>query len=259
MSVRRSPREILALVVFLYALQVHAGKLPENGVVTFHGEEGAAVWQEVAEAHVIYIGENHDSHTDHANELHLIRGMIRRRMAFAVGWEMFDRTQQGLLDAWDRGSISLQQLFRETGFDRGWAIYSPVYAKILQTARRSGRKNVALNAPRALVRKVAQGQTLSHREQALLPRGFRTNQKVYRNFVVLMGGHPGSASANLRSFFAAQNVWDQTMADRILAFERLQSLTKLVVLTGRGHVAGGFGIPYYVEQKRALRQVVLLP
>src|SRR4030088_3121447 len=99
-------REILALVVFLYAFHAYAGKLPENGVHTFHGEEGADVWLEIAEAHVIYIGETHDSETDHAYELRLIRGMIRRRMAFAVGWEMFDRTQQGLLDAWDRGSIS---------------------------------------------------------------------------------------------------------------------------------------------------------
>jgi uncharacterized iron-regulated protein len=252
-------REILAVVVFLYAFQVHAGKLSENGASTFHGEESDDVWQEIAEAHVIYIGETHDSQTDHAYELRLIRGMIRRRMAFAIGWEMFDKAQQPLLDAWDRGSISLQQLFRETGFDRGWAIYSPVYAKILQTARRSGRKNVALNAPPGLVRKVAQGQTLSRREQALLPHGFTTNQKAYRNFVILMGGHPGSASGNLRSFFAAQNVWDQTMADRILGFERLQTETKLVVLTGRGHVAGGFGISFYVAQKRELRQVILLP
>jgi uncharacterized iron-regulated protein len=251
-------REILALVLSLHAFQVFAGKLSENSVQTFYGQEGAGVWRAVAEAHVIYLGETHDSQTDHAYELRLIRGMMQRRIAFAIGWEMFDRTQQALLDAWDRGSISLQQLFRETGFDRGWAIYSPLYAKILETARRSRRKNVALNAPPGLVRRVAQGQNLSDREQALLPRGFRTNQKAYRNFVVLLGGHPGSVSANLRSFFAAQNVWDQTMADRILEFEQVHGEARLVVLTGRGHVAGGFGIPFYVAQKRALRQVVLL-
>jgi uncharacterized iron-regulated protein len=226
---------------------------------TLDGQESAALWRAVAEADVIYVGETHDKATDHAYELRLVRGMIRRRMAFAIGWEMFDQTQQALLDAWDRGAISLRQLFRDTGFDRGWAVYSPIYAKILETAQRSARNNVALNAPPALVRKVARGQSLSRQEQALLPRGFTTNQAAYRNFVSLMGEHPGMPAGHLRSFFVAQNVWDQTMADRILQFERRQSGAKLVVLTGRGHVAGGFGIPFYVGRKGAVQQLILLP
>jgi uncharacterized iron-regulated protein len=74
-----------------------------------------------------------------------------------------------------------------------------------------------------------------------------------------MGVHPGLTAEHLRSFFAAQNVWDQTMANRILRFEQLRREAKLLVLTGRGHVAGGFGIPYYVGQKGALQQLILLP
>ena len=226
---------------------------------TLRGQERTALWPAIAKAKVIYIGETHDKATDHAYELRLVRGMIRRRIAFAIGWEMFDHTQQALLDAWDHGAIGLQQLFRETGFDRGWAIYSPIYARILQTARRSSRNNVALNAPPTLARKVARGQKLSGQERAMLPRGFTTNQVAYQNFVSLMGEHPGLTGEHLRSFFAAQNVWEQTMADRILRFEQLGGEAKLLVLTGRGHVAGGFGIPYYVRQKRALQQLILLP
>jgi uncharacterized iron-regulated protein len=242
-----------------FALQVQAEQLPNRVPQTLHRQEGAALWRAVAEANVIYVGETHDKPTDHAYELRLVRGMIRRRITFAIGWEMFDQTQQALLNAWDRGAISLQQLFCDTGFDRGWAVYSPIYARILETAQRSARNNVALNAPPALVRKVARGQSLSLQEQSLLPRGFTTNQAAYRNFVSLMGEHPGLPAAYLRSFFAAQNVWDQTMAERILQFERPHSGAKLVVLTGRGHVSGGFGIPFYVRQKGALQQLILLP
>jgi uncharacterized iron-regulated protein len=74
-----------------------------------------------------------------------------------------------------------------------------------------------------------------------------------------MGNHPGLSVGHLRSFFAAQNVWGQTMADRILRFEQRQSGVQLVVLIGRGHVANGFGIPFYVGQKGALQQLILLP
>ena len=49
------------------------------------------------------------------------------------------------------------------------------------------------------------------------------------------------------------------MADRILRFEQRQSGVQLVVLIGRGHVANGFGIPFYVGQKGALQQLILLP
>ena len=243
----------------LSARQVHAEQSPGCVPQTLHGQWGAALWQAVAKANIIYVGETHDRPGDHAYELRLVREMIRRRIAFAIGWEMFDQTQQPLLDAWDRGAISLQQLFRDTGFDRAWAVYSPIYSKILKTAQRSARTNVALNATPALVRKVAHGQSLSHRQRAQLPRGFTTSEASYRNFVSLMGKHPDLPAGHLRSFFAAQNVWDQTMADRILQFNRLQSGAKLVVLAGRGHVAGGFGVPFYVEQKRTVQQLILFP
>src|SRR5262249_16456486 len=132
-------------------------------------------------------------------------------------------------------------------------------AKILETAQRAARRNVALNATPALASKVAHGENLSHRDRAQLPRGFTTSEAGYRNFVSLMGNHPGLPPSHLRSLFSAQNVWDQTMADRILEFNQWQSGAKLVVLAGRGHVAGGFGVPFYVGQKRALRQLILLP
>jgi len=155
----------LVAIGFSFALLADAEQLPVGFPQTLGPQESAGLWPAVARAKVIYVGETHDKAKDHTYELRLVRGMIRRRIAFAIGWEMFDHTQQALLDAWDHGAISLQQLFRETGFDRGWAIYSPIYARILQTARRSARSNVALNAPPALVSKVARGRSFPGRSE----------------------------------------------------------------------------------------------
>ena len=236
-----------------------AEQVPGRAAQMWQGRENAALWRLIDEADVMYIGETHDQAADHAYELRLVHGLIRRGVDFSVGWEMFDRTQQVLLDAWNQGAISRRQLFQATGFERGWEGYSSVYATILETVKRSGRKNAALNAPSVLVRKVARGQRLSRQERALLPHGFETDQAAYQNFVGLMGEHPGLEVDRIRTLFAAQNVWDQTMADRIVEFHRLRPRTKLVVLTGRGHVAGGFGIPFYVKQKGSVRQLILLP
>src|SRR5262249_26010181 len=159
-----------------FAPRAHAEGSPGSIHQTLDGPWRAALWKAVAKANIIYVGETHHRPGDHAYELRLIEEMIRRRIAFAIGWEMFDRTQQPSLDAWDRHAISLQQLFRDTGFDRAWAVYSPIYAKILETAQRAARRNVALNATPALASKVAHGENLSHRERAQLPRGFTTSE-----------------------------------------------------------------------------------
>jgi len=180
-------------------------------------------------------------------------------MRFAIGWEMFDETQQTAIDAWASHSISFKEMIAKTGFQQNWGVYSPVYERILQTAGDARVPNIALNAAPALVQKTARGTPLSPGEQTMLPTGFVSNEEAYKNFLTMMGGHPGMSEADRRRFFAAQNVWDQTMARRILEFKRGNPEVKLVVLTGRGHVFGGYGIPFYVKQKSELRQMVLLP
>jgi uncharacterized iron-regulated protein len=217
------------------------------------------LWNRIAGADVIYIGENHGSRKDHLYELDLVRGMIRRRIQFTVGWEMFDRTQQPDLDRFNEGKLTLAELFARTRFDKSWATYSPLYARILATTTHANVPNIGLNAPTALAHKVAKGEPLSPSEKKQLPTEFRIPAGAYRHFVGLLGEHPGMELGDLPRFFAAQNVWDQTMAQTILEFHKRNPGTKLLVLTGRGHVQDGFGVPNYVHQKSAAKQLVLVP
>jgi uncharacterized iron-regulated protein len=232
------------------------------GNLPFGGEQSAkqaAFWTRIADADVVYIGETHSSRKDHAYEVELIRAMIGSRIHFAVGWEMFERTQQADLDRFNEGGLSLTQLFARTGFAKSWATYSPLYARILETTSRANIPNIALNASPALAHKLAEGKPLSLREKKQIPTEFRIPAGAYRHFVGLLGEHPGMEKDDLPHFFAAQNLWDQTMAKTILQFHEKKPGTKLLVLTGRGHVQDGFGVPNYVHQKSATKQLVLLP
>ncbi|HTD15038.1 MAG TPA: ChaN family lipoprotein [Chthoniobacterales bacterium] len=232
------------------------------GDILLGGEQPAKqseFWIRIAAADVIYIGENHGSRKDHLCELELVRGMIRTRIQFAVGWEMFDRTQQSDLDRFNEGRLTLAELFARTGFDKSWATYSPLYARILETTAHAKLPNIGLNAPAALAHKVALGEPLSPDEKKQIPTEFRVPAGAYRHFVGLLGEHPGMNAGDLPRFFAAQNIWDQTMAETILEFRKRNPGTKLLVLTGRGHVQGGFGVPNYVHQKSTAKQLVLLP
>ena len=216
-------------------------------------------WHAVEKADVIYVGETHDDPAHHEYELELIRGLLGRKVKFAVGWEMFDETQQSSIDAWASQKISLEQLLVKTDFQKRWGIYSPIYEQILRITEKANLRNLALNAPSELVRKIARAEPLTAKELALLPSGFAADSGAYKNFVALIGEHPGVEKTDLRRYFDAQNVWDQTMANRILEFKRRNPKAKLVVLTGRDHVFGGYGIPFYLRQKADLKQLVLFP
>jgi uncharacterized iron-regulated protein len=217
------------------------------------------VWKEVGQADVVYVGETHDDPTNHRYELDLVCGLLQRKMKFAIGWEMFDKTQQGTMDAWASHAISLQAMLAKTDFQEHWGIYSPAYQEILQIAANAAVPNLALNAPPDLPRKIARGEPLTAGERAMIPTGFVGTERGYRNFVAMMGDHPGMHEADQRRFFDAQNVWDQTMASSILEFKSRNPNVLLVVLTGRGHVSGGYGIPFYVRKKANLKQLILLP
>ena len=217
------------------------------------------LWRAIEKTEVIYVGETHDNPGDHRYELELVRGLVSRKVKFAIGWEMFDETQQGAMDAWSAREISFKDLLAKTEFEKHWGIYSPTYEQILQLGGSAKIPNLALNAPPALAGKIARGEPLKAEEKAMIPTCFVATVKGYRNFVGMMGDHPGMKETDQRRYFDAQNVWDQTMASRILEFKSFNPEVKLVVFTGRGHVAGGFGIPFYVRQKARLNQVILLP
>jgi uncharacterized iron-regulated protein len=243
------------LVLCLISCASRSGS--EQGIATANPDD--QFWRTIENSDVIYVGETHDDPADHRYELELIRGLLKRKMQFAIGWEMFDETQQVNIDAWAARAISLKVLLAKTDFQKRWGIYSPIYKQILQITSNWGVPNLALNAPPGLTRKVARGEPLTAAETALMPGGFVATEQGYRNFVSMMGGHPDMSETEQRRFFGAQNVWDQTMASRILKFKERNPKVKLVVLTGRGHVSGGYGIPFYVKQKSDLRQIILLP
>jgi len=232
---------------------------PGNGQLNASNDLDEKFSDGIKQSDVVYVGETHDDPAHHQYELELVRGLLNRKIKFALGWEMFDGTQQSSIDAWESHSISLNELLAKTGFDKSWGVYSPVYAQILELTEKARVKNVALNAAPELVQKIARGMPLSTGEQAMLPNGFVSNEQAFNHFLGMMGGHPGLSELDQRRFFAAQNVWDQTMARRILEFKRRTPTVKLVVFAGRGHVSDGYGIPFYVKQKANLRQLVLLP
>jgi uncharacterized iron-regulated protein len=96
---------------------------------------------------------------------------------------------------------------------------------------------------------------LSLNEKKQIPQEFRVPAGAHRHFGHLLGEHPGMNQHDLPRFFAAQNLWGQTMARTILEFRKKNVTSKLLILTGRAHVQGEFGIPDYVRQKSICKAI----
>ena len=239
------------------ALPKVSGPIPVSGQ---HEPTAAerAYWDQLAPARVIYIGETHNNNADHVYQLEVLKGLKTRGNEVTVGWEMFDRTQQGWLDAWNAHHLSTDTLLSKTDFQRHWGTYSVLYEKILRWSQGEGVASLALNAPDGLSHKLAQGQPLAPEERALLPTGFQPLPGGYEHFAAQMGASPHEG-ANLENFYKAQVLWDETMASRIVEHLAAHPDGKLVVLLGRGHVEGGFGVPAYVSQKTEAAQLVVYP
>ena len=270
-----SPLGLAPLLLFLLSACAHQGgdlalprprpgpavaPLPVASHVTTPEEK--AFWGALADARVIYIAETHDREGDHVYQFELLRGLRARGVGYSIGWEMFETPQQEFLNAWARGSLPTEGLLEKTDWQRRWGHQSGTYEKILRWSRSENIPSVALNAPATLSGKLARGEALGPEELALIPSGYRPIPGGFEHFSEQLGQNPhvgAAGSEGLKRYYAAQLLWDQTMAESIVAYLRAHPEGKLVVLLGRGHVEGGFGVPAYVKQKTDARQRILFP
>ena len=212
--------------------------------------------QPFAQADVIYLGETHDSIADHEAQLQIIQALHSQNANLAIAFEMFQHPFQSVLDEYVNGTIDEQTLQEKTEYDERWGFPWEYYAPILRFAREHQLPLLALNAPSEIVRKVArQGlDSLDESEQELIPplSEIRTDNESYRAYVGAVFGHAhhsAHSGMNLDNFFAAQVVWDETMADRIATFLSNSPDYQVVVLAGQGHVIYGYGIPDRVARR----------
>lgn len=239
------------------ALPRQAGPVPVNSPRQPTAAE-QAYWDQLAPARVIYIGETHNSNSDHEYQWDVLKGLKARGTHCTVGWEMFDFTQQELVDQWSARQLTTEAFLQKTDFQAHWGTSSVMYEKILRWSLAEGVPSVALNAPAALSHKLALGQALDASEKAMLPSGFHPLPGGYEHFTEQMAGSP-HAGAETRHLFQAQLLWEQTMATRIVEFLAAHPDEKLVVFIGRGHVEDGFGVPAFVMQKTDASQLVVYP
>jgi len=197
---------------------------------------------DMANADVLFFGEEHDDSTGHYLEQALFKKLAQKYPEkIALSMEMFETDCQNVLDEY------LADFIREKNFTtegRAWKNYKD-YRPLIEWAKLGHIPVVAANAPGRYVN-MTNRLGLSSLEQLnaisksyLPPLPIDTAAGAYyEKFVTIMGGH---ASMGGMQMFQAQNLWDATMGWSIARFAKGHKGYKIFQVNGSFHSEGKLG------------------
>ena len=180
---------------------------------------GPALGRELLEYDALCAGEEHDSAAQHYGQLWLEQRLAARAenlgLELGVGFEMWANRFQGTLNYYAAGKLSEADFLEQTEYESRWGYSFSYYRPLLDSARSLGLPLVALNARSEVTSHIAR-EGLSDLPQNLsfdLPELDLNDPEHRADFERRMKDHPGVTPADLDRYYAAQVVWDETMAE----------------------------------------------
>ncbi|MEF8726804.1 MAG: ChaN family lipoprotein [Accumulibacter sp.] len=244
------------------------------GWLRIAGENGESipaneVLARAAAADVVLLGEQHDDEDHHRWQLQVLAGLHALRPQMIVGFEMFPRRVQPVLDRWVAGELSAPALLAQTGWEEIWSFPAAFYLPLFEFVRINRLPMLALNVDARLTRAIGdQGwDAVPESEREGVGRAAPASS-AYRDFLFSVyrehaHGQGGRDSRGFRHFVEAQLNWDRAMAEALavrLASGQGDGRPPLVVgVIGSGHLRHGHGVPHQLRALGVGRVVTLLP
>lgn len=224
-----------------------------------------ALLDRLAQADVVFVGEQHTDPATHALELTVLEG-LRGRVdgRLTLGMEMWERDAQPALDAYLHGQTD-EAAFRKTA--RPWSNYQTDYRPLVEYAKVNGIPILASNVPQPIASAVgkrglaALADFPADQSATLIQAPHDGAWLRFRTVMETMGGAHGGTTmdaATVARFYEAQTVRDETMAESIT--RRLEAAPGGLVLhlNGQFHSDYGDGIPRRVLWRRPLTRIVIV-
>jgi uncharacterized iron-regulated protein len=217
----------------------------------------------VSGSRVVFVGEMHNNTHAHRVQLEVIRELNRRFPGqVAVAMEMFRENQQPALDRWTAGALDELAFVRESDWYDNWGSDFGYYRDILLFARDNQLDLLALNPTKELQRQVGMTpfEKLPVEVRANLPDIDVSDPYARAMLTNLQMGHKPTEGM-LEAFIRVQNLWEETMAQKIVTYLRASNGAgkKVVVLTGGWHSAYGYGVPKKVLRRLPVPYTVIVP
>lgn len=208
---------------------------------------------------IIYLGEQHTNAAHHRVQLDIIRALYRKNPRIIIGMEMFDNTYQAILDQWSAGRLDSGDFLEKVHWYANWRYDFALYRDTMDFIRARQLRLIGLNLPAHIPPKIRVGgiDNLSADEKNHLPASIDTSNQAHRAFLKkIFEQHHKRVKYKFEYFYAAQCVWEDTMAEAIA--NNIQDRS-MIVLAGSGHIINKFGIPERAFRRTNMPYLTVYP
>ena len=221
-----------------------------------------------ADAQVTLLGETHDNPDHHRWELQTVAALAALHPKLVLGFEMFPRRIQPVLDRWVAGDLSESAFLKLSDWSQVWGYDTAFYLPLFQFARINRIPMVALNVENSFTHTVGEKGLAAVPEdkregvsepapagEAYLARLF----EVYSRHPRGKNAAPARSDTAFQHFVEAQLVWDRAMAQALAGAAARHPGALVVGVMGSRHIAHGDGVPRQLDNLGVKRIVSLLP
>ncbi len=227
------------------------------------------LFEQLARDQVVLLGEKHDCADDHRWQLQMLTALHQLHPNLAIGFEMFPRRLQPVLDRWVAGQLSEAEFLQQAEWEKVWDYDPRFYMPLFQFARQFHLPMLALNVDHDLVKKVRaagwEAVPESQREGVGRPispaPSYRAELQAIFDFHPRPNDNPQDRAIQFDHFVEAQTLWDRAMAEGIARFRQSNPNTLVVGILGSGHLRNGFGVPHQLRAlgSKQIASLVTLP
>jgi uncharacterized iron-regulated protein len=206
----------------------------------------------LASKQAVLLGETHDRADIHRWQLHVIAGLLAVRQDIVVGFEMFPRRVQPVLDEWVFGDLTGSAFLEKVEWTGIWGFPAELYLPIFQFCRQFKLPMKALNCRRSLVTEVGKlgwdAIAVEDRDN-LTPAKTASDAHRHYLFAITGGARPDRRAASgldpqFDRFVRAQQTWDRAFACNIAEARSVETAPLVVGIIGSGHLEYRYGTPY---------------
>jgi uncharacterized iron-regulated protein len=215
---------------------------------------------------VVLLGESHYEVEHHRWQLHTVAALSAYRPDMVLGFEMFPRSVQPVLDRWSKGELDEAAFLREVDWQQIWGLDPQLYLPLFHFARMHHLPMLALNVGRETIRRVAeQGIAAIGSEREGVGDPAPASSSYRDRLLESYQAHPAAgAEANANSeqfqhFMQAQLFRDRAMAEPIAGALRKDRRALVVGIMGLGHVEYGDGVVHQLAALKVTDVATALP
>ena len=226
---------------------------------------------------IVLLGEHHDNMEHHRWQLQMMTGLHSLNEDIVLGFEMFPRQAQPVLDKWVAGELNEKEFLKQVNWNEYWSFDEQLYMPMFHFARMNQIPIYALNVNRNLIREV--GQKGWREADSALKEGVSDPappSEGYRQMLASVfmqhGQDHGSNNDDLETlveqamampafsrFVESQQAWDRAMAEAIASATKSHPKAQVIAVLGSGHMMYRFGVPEQLDALDMPSPSVLIP